>query len=59
MRIEVTFQRTTTKERKVITIKAPSVADGLVSARVLLYNELDDRKLYLQWGVLSVRKVES
>jgi hypothetical protein len=58
MRIEVTFRHTETKAVKVITVRARSIAEGLVGARVMFYTELDDRKAFLSWGVQHVRKLE-
>lgn len=57
MRVEVTFRKTGTDATRVIEIKAPTVSDALVTARVLLYNELETRSEFLSWGVSSVRKV--
>jgi len=58
MRIEVTFRKTNTDKVKVITVRARTVAEGLVGARVMLYTELDERQEFLTWGVQQVRKLE-
>jgi len=59
MRVEVTFVHTPTKATRVVTVRARSIAEGVTGARVLLYTELEDRKVWLTWGVANVRKLES
>ncbi len=58
MRVEVIFRKTDSHETKVVTVRARTVAEALVAARVMFYTELDNRKEFLRWGVQHVRKVE-
>lgn len=57
MTVEVAFHNRRTGTDRTITLKCPSVADALGSARVTLYSELQDKRTFLDWGVVSVRKI--